>query len=99
MFAIPSSQEAAFGQSRTLRDWLRNSISFLQPGWIPMRSGFYNFIGLANNYFQNPKSPETINQYDVRIDETLGVHDTVFGVFDRSNLTRSVPNQLPGSPL
>lgn len=55
-----------------------------------------NKSGLANNYFQNPKSPETINQYDVRIDETLGVHDTIFGVFDRSNLTQSVPNQLPG---
>lgn len=52
--------------------------------------------GLANNHFINPKTPEIINQYDVRIDESWAGHDTIFGVFDRSNLTESVPNRLPG---
>ncbi|MDT7812233.1 MAG: hypothetical protein QOJ42_2149 [Acidobacteriaceae bacterium] len=52
--------------------------------------------GLANNYFRNPKTPNTINQLDFRVDETLGAHDTLFGVYDWSHLTVSQPNVLPG---
>ena len=52
--------------------------------------------GLANNYFQNPRTPQNINQLDFRVDETLGAHDTLFGVYDWSHLTVSVPNRLPG---
>ena len=52
--------------------------------------------GLANNYFQNPRTPQTINQLDFRVDETMGSHDTLFGVYDWSHLTINVPNKLPG---
>jgi hypothetical protein len=36
--------------------------------------------GLANNYFQNPKTPNTVNQLDFRVDETLGAHHHVRGL-------------------
>ena len=52
--------------------------------------------GLANNYFQNSKTPQTVNQLDFRVDETFGTHDTLFGVYDWSHLTVNVPNRLPG---
>ena len=52
--------------------------------------------GLTNNYFQSPKTPQTINQLDFRVDETFGTHDTLFGVYDWSHLTVNVPNRLPG---
>lgn len=55
-----------------------------------------NKSGLANNYFASPKTPENVNQYDIRIDESWREHDTIFGVFDWSDLTESVPNRLPG---
>ena len=55
-----------------------------------------NKSGLANNYFISPKTPENVNQYDIRIDESWRQHDTIFGVFDWSHLTESVPNRLPG---
>jgi hypothetical protein len=52
--------------------------------------------GLNNNYFQNPKSTQTVNQFDLRIDETLGTHDTIFGVYDWSHFNVFKPNALPG---
>ncbi len=52
--------------------------------------------GLNNNYYQNPKSPETINQLDARFDENLGSHDTGFLVYDWSHWTVFKPNALPG---
>lgn len=52
--------------------------------------------GLNNNYYQNPKSPETINQLDARFDENLGTHDTGFLVYDWSHWTVFKPNALPG---
>ena len=52
--------------------------------------------GLANNYFQNPKTPQTVNQLDFRVDETIGAHDNLFGVYDWSHLTVNQPNVLPG---
>jgi hypothetical protein len=52
--------------------------------------------GVANNYFQNAKTPNNINQFDVRIDESAGAHDTLFGVFDWSHFTQNAPNRLPG---
>jgi len=52
--------------------------------------------GLNNNYFQNGKTTQTSNQLDARFDETLGTHDTMFGVFDWSHFTVFQPNSLPG---
>lgn len=52
--------------------------------------------GVANNYFLNGRTPTNINQYDVRIDENWGGHDTIFGVFDKSKYTINQPNKLPG---
>jgi hypothetical protein len=52
--------------------------------------------GTANNFFENAATVANTNQYDIRIDESLAGHDTIFGVFDRSNYTSNVPNRLPG---
>ncbi len=67
-----------------------NALKLLQLYPAPTSSG------LANNYFQNPRTPENINQLDFRVDETMGLHDTLFGVYDWSHLTINVPNKLPG---
>ena len=52
--------------------------------------------GLVNNYFTAPKQPETDNSYDIRIDENINAKNVLFGVFDRSLITRTVPSSLPG---
>lgn len=52
--------------------------------------------GTVNNYFKNAKTPNNINQYDIRIDENWGNHDTIFGVYDWSHFTINQPNVLPG---
>jgi Carboxypeptidase regulatory-like domain len=52
--------------------------------------------GLTNNFFWTPKQDETDNSYDIRIDEALSQKNTLFGVYDRSLITRSVPSSLPG---
>jgi hypothetical protein len=52
--------------------------------------------GTVNNYFQNAKTPNNINQYDIRIDQTFGSHDTLFAVYDWSHFTINQPNALPG---
>lgn len=51
---------------------------------------------LSNNFLNNPKSTETVNQYDIRIDENFGPNDTLFGVFDESYFTAFAPGALPG---
>jgi hypothetical protein len=55
-----------------------------------------NLSGLANNFAWTPSQGETDNSFDIRIDETLGQKNTLFGVYDRSLITRSVPSSLPG---
>ncbi|MES2222269.1 MAG: carboxypeptidase-like regulatory domain-containing protein, partial [Acidobacteriota bacterium] len=52
--------------------------------------------GTVNNYFQNNKTPNNINQFDVRIDQSFGEHDTLFGVYDWSHFVINQPNVLPG---
>lgn len=52
--------------------------------------------GLANNFFWTPKQPQTTNSYDIRIDENINANNLLFGVFDRSLITRTVPSSLPG---
>jgi hypothetical protein len=54
------------------------------------------YSGLANNFAWTPSQDETDNSFDIRIDETIGQKNTLFGVYDRSLITRSVPPSLPG---
>ena len=51
---------------------------------------------LANNFSWTPSQNETDNSWDIRIDETVNAKNTLFGVYDRSLITRSVPSSLPG---
>jgi hypothetical protein len=51
--------------------------------------------GLANNFFWTPKQPQTTDSYDIRIDENINANNLLFGVFDRSLITRTVPSALP----
>ena len=51
---------------------------------------------LANNFAWTPSQDETDNSFDIRIDETINQKNTLFGVYDRSLITRSVPSSLPG---
>ncbi len=54
------------------------------------------YSGLANNFAWTPSQDETDNSWDIRIDETINQKNTLFGVYDRSLITRSVPSSLPG---
>jgi hypothetical protein len=51
---------------------------------------------LANNFSWTPSQSEVDNSFDIRIDETINAKNTLFGVYDRSLITRSVPSTLPG---
>jgi hypothetical protein len=51
---------------------------------------------LTNNFSWVPSQDETDNSFDIRIDETINSKNTLFGVYDRSLITRSVPPMLPG---
>lgn len=55
----------------------------------PNRSGF------ANNYFQDAKSNQSVNQYDIRIDQNFRNSDTLFGVFSSSHRVLFQPGTLP----
>jgi Carboxypeptidase regulatory-like domain len=52
--------------------------------------------GLTNNFAWTPSQDETDNSFDIRIDEAINQKHTLFGVYDRSLITRSVPSSLPG---
>ncbi len=54
------------------------------------------FENNRQNYRPFPKFNNTINQYDVRIDQNFSQKDIVFGVFNRSNTTYTTPPSLPG---
>lgn len=67
-----------------------NAIKLLQLYPTPTQGG------ITNNYTIFPKQTNNTNAYDVRIDQSFGEHDTLFGVFDWSHNLQTVPNQLPG---
>src|SRR5271170_6964479 len=67
-----------------------NAVHILQLYPVPIYSG------LANNFAWTPSQDETDNSWDIRIDETINQKNTLFGVYDRSLITRSVPSSLPG---
>jgi hypothetical protein len=50
---------------------------------------------LVNNFSWVPSQDETDNSFDIRIDETINQKNTLFGVYDRSLITRAVPSSLP----
>ncbi len=49
-----------------------------------------------DNYDIFPKSTQSINQYDARIDQNFSSRDIVFGVFDYSHTVYTTPPVLPG---
>ena len=49
-----------------------------------------------NNFSWTPKEPQTTNSYDIRIDQNFNANNTLFGVYDRSLISYSVPSSLPG---
>ena len=50
----------------------------------------------SNNYYQAAKETQTIDQYDVRIDENISSKDILFGVFSNTDFLEFVPPSLPG---
>lgn len=66
-----------------------NAVKLLQVFPTPTSSGY------ANNFYQTPKSPQTINQYDIRIDENFSEKDILFGVFSRNTYSTYLPPTLP----
>ena len=50
----------------------------------------------ANNYYQNAKETQKIDQYDIRIDENISSKDVLFGVFSNTKFLEFVPPSLPG---
>ena len=55
-----------------------------------------NQAGFANNYVTLVKQPQNTDSYDIRIDENFNASNVLFGVFDRSLISRDVPSSLPG---
>ena len=55
-----------------------------------------NQPGFANNFVYLAKQPQNTDSYDIRIDENINQNNILFGVFDRSLITRNVPANLPG---
>ncbi len=55
-----------------------------------------NQPGFANNFVYLAKQPQNTDSYDIRIDENFNAKNVLFGVFDRSLISRDVPSNLPG---
>ncbi len=52
--------------------------------------------GFANNFVYLAKQPQNTDSYDIRIDENINEKNILFGVYDRSLISRVVPSNLPG---
>ncbi|HTF65628.1 MAG TPA: carboxypeptidase regulatory-like domain-containing protein [Edaphobacter sp.] len=52
--------------------------------------------GFSNNFYYVPKSPTTGNLYDIRVDQSFGSKNHLFGVYDRSLRDNPEPGALPG---
>ena len=53
--------------------------------------------GLANNFSSYvPIEDKNTNTWDIRIDESIGANDKIFGVYDRSLFSVLVPSNFPG---
>jgi hypothetical protein len=55
-----------------------------------------NRPGFANNFVNVAKQSQDTDSYDIRIDENINANNVVFGVFDRSLISRVSPSPLPG---
>ena len=51
--------------------------------------------GVANNFLSNPSEPDTVDQFDVRIDHRFSDKDSIFGRVSYSNQTLTPPGPLP----
>ena len=45
-----------------------------------------------NNFSWTPKEPQDTNSYDIRIDQNFNANNILFGVFDRSLISYTVPS-------
>ncbi len=52
--------------------------------------------GGTTNYHSFASSPQVVNSFDTKIDETFSPNDVFFGVFDWNHTDYSVPQNLPG---
>ena len=85
-----SSQEALLNIIPTSR-LDQNAVSLLGVYPKPLSSG------LTNNYASYvPKETKNTDTYDIRIDENLNAKNILFGVYDRSLFSVSVPSNFPG---
>jgi hypothetical protein len=50
----------------------------------------------TNNYFASARSSLTYNQFDIRGDEQINDHNSLFAVFSWDHTTQFTPNALPG---
>ena len=55
-----------------------------------------NTANFNNNFSWTPKEPQDTNSYDIRIDQNFNANNILFGVFDRSLISYTVPSSLPG---
>lgn len=68
----------------------QNSIKLLQLLPAPTK------LGLQNNYFATPAAISHVNQYDVRIDESINSSNSIWGVFSRSVALYDSYQPFPG---
>ena len=55
-----------------------------------------NAAGLNNNFSWTPRTDLNIDTYDVRIDYNINQRNILYGTFDRSLYSATVPSSLPG---
>ena len=67
-----------------------NAVSLLHLYPLPTVPGVF-----TNNFFYNPKLTFNQNQVDLRIDENFSPNDTLFGAYDWSKQTYSIPPVIP----
>jgi hypothetical protein len=51
---------------------------------------------LSNDFYWAPNNPVTGNEYDIRIDQSFGTKNRLFGVYDRTLRDNPQPGALPG---
>jgi len=67
-----------------------NAVKLLHQYPLPTVPGIF-----TNNFFYNPSLTFDENQVDLRIDENFSPNDTLFGAYDWSKQTYSIPPVLP----
>src|SRR5215467_5432088 len=62
---------------------------------LPNVPGSSNSAGVNNNYLTNPVEPDTVNQFDLRIDHKISDADSIMGRFSFSNQNVTPPGAIP----